>query len=111
MLRIDRNTSPTHFTAITSASIIVGAQIASSSTADTFDMNRFSTAGAGAFETFHVDETQLLQQVLDSETVSDETMLLVTSTADGYLALMRDQMAYHHIAQGIANGLEWMAKF
>ena len=111
MLRIDRNTSQRLYSAITSALIVLFSQNAFSSTADTFDMNRYSTAGAGAFETFHVDETQPLEQVLNSGTVSDETMLLVTSTADGYLALMRDQMAYHHIAQGTANGLEWMATF
>jgi len=111
MLRIDRNTSRHLFTTITTAFIILSAQIAFSSTADTFDMNRYSTVGAGAFETFHVDETQSLEEVLDSGIVGEETMLLVTSTADGYLALMRDQMAYHHIAQGTANGLEWMATF
>lgn len=111
MQRIDRNISRTLFTAITSACIILSAQIAFSSTADSFDMNRYSTAGSGAFATFHVDETQSLQQVLDNETIGAETMLLVTSTANGYLALMRDQMAYHHIAQGTANGLGWMATF
>ncbi len=111
MLGIDRNTSQRLYSAITSALIVLFSQNAFSSTADTFDMNRYSTVGAGAFETFHVDETQSLEQVLDSGTVGDETMLLVTSTADGYLALMRDQMAYHHIAQGTANGLEWMATF
>lgn len=111
MLHIDRITRQRLYGAMTSALILLFSQNAFSSTADSFDMNRYSTAGANAFETFHVDETQPLEQALDSGTVSEETMLLVTDTAAGYLALMRDQMAYHHIAQGTADGLEWMATF
>ena len=33
-------------------------------TAADFDIERYSTAGAGWFETFHVQETQALQQAL-----------------------------------------------
>jgi len=82
-----------------------------SQTAATFDINRYSTMGAGVFETFYVDATQAVQAALDNELISGDTLLLVTKTAGGNLALIRDQMAFHHIAQGSAEGLEWMATF
>ena len=80
-------------------------------TVSSFDMDRYSTAGEGMFETFHVQETIPLQQVLDQELLASETMLLVTKTAAGNLALVRDQMAFHHIVQGEAAGKNWMATF
>jgi hypothetical protein len=80
-------------------------------TAATFDINRYSTFGEGFFKTLHVTETLSLKDSLDSNLVTPATELLVTQTASGYLALIRDQMAFHHIAQGEANGLAWMATF
>ncbi len=82
-----------------------------SQTAESFDINRYSTFGEGFFITYYVEDSQPLQAALDEGTVTKETVLLVTKTAAGNLALIRDQMAFHHIAQGSANGLEWMATF
>lgn len=82
-----------------------------SQTAATFDIDRYSTFGEGFFETFYVDETHGLQSALDSGLVTETTQLLVTRTDSGNLAMIRDQMAFHHIAQGEANGLAWMATF
>ena len=82
-----------------------------SQTAESFDINRYSTFGEGFFITYYVEDSQPLQAALDEATVTKETVLLVTKTAAGNLALIRDQMAFHHIAQGSANGLEWMATF
>ena len=79
--------------------------------AATFDIKRFSTAGEGWFETFYVEETEPLQAALDAGKVKADTALLVTETAAGKLALLRDQMAYHHIAQGTVDGKNWMATF
>ncbi|MBI2150593.1 MAG: hypothetical protein HYU27_08310 [Acidobacteria bacterium] len=76
-----------------------------------FDITRFSSAGNGWFETFHVQQTQLLMKALDEGKVAEDTRLLVTQTAGGKLALLMDQMAYHHIAQGTAGGKDWMATF
>ena len=90
------------------AAPFASAQITS---ADTFDINRFSNAGEGWFETFYVEETQPLQAVLDQGTVSEDSQLLITETADGQLALLTDQMAFHHIAQGSVGGKDWMATF
>ena len=84
---------------------------AQATSAATFDLDRFSNAGEGWFETFYVDETHALRDVLSAGTVSEDTSILVTETADGPLALITDQMAFHHIAQGTAGGKDWMATF
>ena len=80
-------------------------------TAADFDIERYSTAGAGWFETFHVQETQALQQALTEGKLSTDMLVLVMETAAGRLALIKDQMAYHHIAQGTAGGRSWMVTF
>ena len=79
--------------------------------AENFDIERFSDYGAGWFETFYVDETQSLQSALDEGNVAEDSAVLVTETADGQLALLTDQMAFHHIAEGTVNGKDWMATF
>ena len=52
-----------------------------------FDIARFALTPVGTFETFYV------------------------TTAAGRLALITDQMTYHHIAQGRARNRDWMAAF
>ena len=76
-----------------------------------FDLSRFSGVANGLFETFHVETTEALSQVLAKEQVSEDTVVLVIQTAAGRVALLRDQMAYHHIAQGVAGGKDWLATF
>lgn len=76
-----------------------------------FDISRFSSAGNGWFETFYVKETQPLSDALRGGTVAGETRLLVTVTAGGRLALLTEQMAFHHIAQGSAGGKDWLVSF
>ncbi|MBI4473138.1 MAG: hypothetical protein HY646_10745 [Acidobacteria bacterium] len=76
-----------------------------------FDIKRFSSAGNGWFETFHVKETQSLRKALDEGKVAADTRVLVTQTAGGRLALLMDQMAFHHLAQGQAAGKDWLATF
>ncbi len=78
---------------------------------DGFDIDRFSNAGNGWFETFHVEQTEPLSQALQDHRVAPDTLLLVIETAAGPLAFLRDQMAFHHIAQGRASGKNWMATF
>ncbi|MCH7672132.1 MAG: hypothetical protein IIC59_06545 [Proteobacteria bacterium] len=106
-----RNSSRNFFGVAATALLLLLPQWVNSQTAESFDINRFSTLGQGIFETFYVEEIQALQTVLDSGLLSTETLLLVTDTADGKLALVRDQMAFHHIAQGKAADLAWMATF
>ncbi len=76
-----------------------------------FDIKRFSNSGNGWFETFYVKETEPLRKALDEGRAATDTRLLVTQTAGGRLALLMDQMAYHHIAQGHAGGRDWLATF
>lgn len=76
-----------------------------------FDITRFSNAGNGAFETFYVTEMQLLREALSVGKVADDTRLLVTDTAGGRIALLTEQMAFHHIAQGRAGGKDWLLSF
>jgi hypothetical protein len=76
-----------------------------------FDVTRLNSENYGAFEPFYVTETQPLGKALEDGKVAAETRLLVTETAAGKLALLMDQMAYHHLAQGRDGGKDWMATF
>ena len=76
-----------------------------------FDIQRFSNAGNGWFKTFYVTNTEPLRKALSEGKVSPDTRLLVFATATGKLALITDQMAFHHIAQGTDGGKTWMATF
>lgn len=79
--------------------------------AEGFDVERFSNAGNGWFETFHVERTERLDDALEAARVASETRVLVIETAAGALALLQGQMAFHHIAQGRAGGKDWIATF
>ena len=111
MLHLDRKKKTVPSKSILFTILVLLSPFAFSQTAATFDINRYSTFGEGFFETFYVDETQTLQSALNARLVTEETTLLVTKTASGNLALIRDQMAFHHIAQGTADGLDWMTTF
>ncbi len=76
-----------------------------------FELKRFSNFGNGWFETFYVDRTEALRAVLNEERLAGDTRLLVLETAAGRLALVIDQMSFHHIAEGSAGGKDWMATF
>lgn len=88
---------------------VVGQAFAQS--ASNFDIDRYSNDGENMFETFYVAETQGLGDALGNGVVADDTALLVAETAAGRLALLRDQMSFHHIAKGVADGKTWMATF
>jgi hypothetical protein len=76
-----------------------------------FDITRFSLTRVGTFQTFYVAETQPLKNAVANGKVAPDTRLLVITTATGRLALITDQMVYHHIAQGRAGNKDWMATF
>jgi hypothetical protein len=75
-----------------------------------FDIGRFAPNG-GIFKTFDVEQTEPLQKVLREGRVAEDTAVLVTATAAGNLALLTEQMVFHHLAQGRAGGKDWMAAF
>ena len=76
-----------------------------------FDITRFNNAGNGWFQTFHVKQAELLRDALKAGKVAEDTRVLVTDMATGKLALITDQMAYHHLAQGSAGGKDWLVSF
>ena len=76
-----------------------------------FDISRFNNTANGRFETFYVTKTEPLAEALREGQVAEDTRLLVTETAAGKLALIMDQMAFHHAAQGRADGKDWLATF
>jgi hypothetical protein len=76
-----------------------------------FDITRFANIANGLFVTFQVTKTETLGDVLKSGRVAEDTRLLVTDTAAGKLALVMDQMAFHHSAQGRAGNKDWLATF
>jgi hypothetical protein len=76
-----------------------------------FDIERFSNAGNGWFETFYVEETEPLRQALDDDRLATGTRMLVMEIEEGNLAFVTDQMAYHHLAQGTSEGKHWLATF
>ena len=75
-----------------------------------FDISRFASNG-GMFKTFNVEQTESLQKALQEGKVAEDTPVLVTGTAVGNLALLTEQMVFHHLAQGHAGGKDWMAAF
>jgi hypothetical protein len=76
-----------------------------------FDIERFSNAGNGWFETFYVEATEPLQTALNDGRLATSTRMLIIETAAGNLAFVTDQMAYHHLAQGTSEGRHWLATF
>jgi hypothetical protein len=76
-----------------------------------FDIARFSPTRVGTFETFYVTKSEPLKKALEDGRVAPDTRVLVITTAAGRLALITDQMVYHHIAQGRAGDKDWMATF
>jgi hypothetical protein len=76
-----------------------------------FDITRFANVANGMFVTFYVTKTEALRDVLEAGRVAEDTRLLVTDTGGGKLALVMDQMAFHHSAQGRAGKKDWLATF
>ena len=76
-----------------------------------FDIDRARVGAGSRFEPFRVSQTQSLRQALAAGVVVSDTRLLVMEHAAGRLALLTDQMAYHHVAQGDIAGEPWMVSF
>jgi len=76
-----------------------------------FDVSRFNFSLHGSFEPFVVASTRSLREAMNSGAVAPETDVLITTTAAEPLALLTEQMAYHHIAQGSASGQDWLVSF
>jgi len=98
------------YAAVAFAQVNAPAQLPNGPAKPGFDIARFSDNG-GIFKTFNVQQTEPLQKVLEEGRVAGDTPVLVTETAGSKLALLTDQMVFHHLAQGRAGGKDWMAAF
>ena len=87
------------------------AQSTPSSGQPAWDIDRFRPTPSDRFETFHVTDTSPLREALRAGSLQEDTPVMLVETAAGPLALLPDQMAYHHIAQGRAGNKDWMATF
>lgn len=64
------------------------------------------------FSPFRVEQTRSLAEVLErGELAEDAELLLATWEGAPPLALLRRQMAFHHVAQGTHDGEPWLVFF
>ncbi|MDH3732991.1 MAG: hypothetical protein OEU54_05630 [Gemmatimonadota bacterium] len=78
-----------------------------------FDEARAFISETTLFEPFGVTEADLtpLRSVVESGVLVPEAWLVIMDHASDPLALVMDQMAYHHVAQGEIAGEPWMVSF
>ena len=78
-----------------------------------FDPDRAYLSDKTIFVPFHVvdDDIHPLREAVDGGLIQPDTWLLVMEHDAGRLALVMDQMAYHHVAQGEIRGEPWMVSF
>lgn len=76
-----------------------------------FDITRARVGGGSRFTPFLVSETRSLRDALTEGVVEPDTRLLVMEHSAGRLALLTDQMVFHHVAQGDIAGEPWMVSF
>ena len=76
-----------------------------------FDVSRLEWGWHGTFAPFNVTRTRPVRDALAKGVIAVDTDVLVTDTPDGPLALLTEQMAYHHIAQGRTRGRDWLVTF
>jgi hypothetical protein len=76
-----------------------------------FDVNRATLSETDMFEPFYVRSMQPLQRALAKGDVTTDTPVLALERAGGLLALLTQQMSYHHVAQGEIAGQPWLVSF
>lgn len=76
-----------------------------------FDLDRAFILDSTVYQPFYVTETLPLRQALDEGLINEKAPLLVMEHPVGTLAFSVDQMAYHHLAQGVIDGEPWMVSF
>jgi len=78
-----------------------------------FDPARAYMPDEPDFTPFYVEEAdvQPLREALEDGRVDEATAVFVAERGDERIALIMDQMAYHHIAQGEMAGEPWMVSF
>jgi len=78
-----------------------------------FDEARAYVSDKTLFVPFRVTDADVssLRDVLADGVVQGDTWLMIMEHDAGRLAMVMDQMAYHHVAQGDLNGEPWMVSF
>ena len=76
-----------------------------------FEPGRAILDDAWGFDPFPVATTEPLKQALEAGKVREETPVLLLARGNTRLALLTEQMSYHHIAQGELEGEPWMVSF
>lgn len=82
--------------------------------AASFDIDRAYQVDSTVYAPFRVQQREMvpMAQALEEEKIDPRTSLLVMDHPQaGRLALVTDQMAYHHVAQGEIAGEPWMVSF
>jgi hypothetical protein len=78
---------------------------------DEFEADRAILLDSTVYVRFDVKDTRSLREALDEGLVQAQTRVLIMEHPRGRLALVTDQMAYHHTAQGEIDGEPWMVSF
>ena len=78
---------------------------------DEFSADRAMLLDSTVYVRFDVTDTRPLRESLAEGLVQAQTRVLVMEHTKGRLALITDQMAYHHTAQGEIEGEPWMVSF
>ena len=76
-----------------------------------FDIDVARVGGGGRLEPFVVEQMEPLADALKAGRVQNDTRLLVSQHPAGRVALLTDQLTYHHVAQGSIDGEPWMVSF
>ena len=78
---------------------------------DDFSADRAMLLDSTVYVRFDVSDTRSLREALSEGLVQAQTRVLIMEHPKGRLALVTDQMAYHHTAQGEIDGEPWMVSF
>ncbi len=76
-----------------------------------FDIDVARIGLGSRFEPFVVESVEPLADALKDGKVQNDTRLLVSHHPAGRVALLTDQLTYHHVAQGSIAGEPWMVSF
>ena len=76
-----------------------------------FEPGRAILSDVWGFDPFPVTKMEPLKDALEEGKVREETAVLLLDRGDTRLALLTEQMSFHHIAQGELEGEPWMVAF
>lgn len=77
-----------------------------------FDFDRTIQINPSPFKAFDAgSENESLAQLIETGDVNPNQPLIVIDRSNGVLALDRQEMSFHHVAQGELHGEPWMIAF